>query len=326
MTNTTENKLAPVVLFVYNRPEHTRKTLESLMSNELASQTKLFIYSDGPKINASDEIRTKINNVRTLIREKIWCENVQIIEAETNLGLATSIRKGVKEVIERHGRIIVLEDDLVTSPVFLNYMNDALNYYEERKSVFSISGYCLPPNKFKVPDDYHYDVFVGLRNSSWGWGTWVDRWNQVDWEIKNFQTIADDSYIKEAFNRGGDDVFQLLEAQLLGKLDIWSIQFTLAHFSNHAVSIIPTRSYVDNIGLDGSGINCSPNISLKNNSLCKNKKIRFPSFLYEDRRIINSFYNAYCLKKRPLRHKVINLFSRALNGKNVFELKKPIYY
>lgn len=318
-------ELAPVVMFVYNRPDHTRKTLNALMKNELAQQTKLYIFSDGPKGDADNETLLKIQQVRKMINERPWCGEVEIIESPVNLGLGTSIRTGVTEIIEKHGWVIVLEDDLVTSPVFLNYMNDALDYYENRKSVFSVSGYCLPPNKLAIPSDYQYDVFVSLRNSSWGWGTWVDRWGKVDWDIKNYNTISEDPYIKEAINRGGDDVFELLSSQVFGKIDIWSIQFTLAHFVNHAVSIVPTSSYVDNIGLDGSGTNCSPINSLGNPSLCLNKNVRFLDILYEDRRIINSFYNVYCHENRPVWQKIINKISRLLGNKNLFNIKKKIY-
>ena len=320
-----QEELAPVVLFVYNRPDHTRKTLYALTNNELAVQTQLYIFSDGPKGDADSETLHKIEQVRKIINEKHWCGEVEINESPVNQGLGTSIRQGVTEIIEKHGRAIVLEDDLITSPFFLNYMNDALEYYENRKGVFSISGYCLPPNKLKIPESYKYDVFVSLRNSSWGWATWADRWEQIDWEIKNFETIAFDPYIKEAFNRGGDDVFELLEYQVTGKLDIWSIQFTLAHFANHAVSIVPITSYVENAGLDGSGMNCNKDETLRNAILCSNKNINFLDILYEDSRIINAFYNVYCKEKRPLLQKIINRAARLTGFRNIFLQKKKIY-
>ena len=131
--------------------------------------------------------------------------------------------------------------------------------------------------------------------------------------------------MQDAFNRGGDDVFEMLQMQQNGKLNIWSIQFTLAHFVNHAVSIIPTHSYVDNVGLDGSGENCGISHALRNNSLCVNENIRFQDVLYEDKRIINAFYSANCQKRRPLWQKIINRMSRIIGRKNVFVLKKRIY-
>ena len=117
----------------------------------------------------------------------------------------------------------------------------------------------------------------------------------------------------------------MLQAQQKGELDIWSIQFTLAHFVNHAVSIVPTVSYVDNIGLDGSGENCSSSTALRNNLLCQSETIKFLESLYQDKRLINSFYNAYCRKRRPLWQKIINRMSRTMGSKNVFVIKKKIY-
>ena len=321
-----DNTLPPIVLFVYNRPSHTERTLDYLQKNNLADQSTLYIYSDGVKENASEKTIKKINEVRQIIRAKQWCKEVVIIESKKNKGLALSIITGVSEVIEKHGRVIVMEDDLITSPAFLTFMNQSLNYYNNRKSVFSIGGYNMPSTMMKIPDDYKYDVYVCLRNESWGWATWQDRWNQVDWNVANYQTMLKSKQMQDAFNRGGDDVFEMLEMQQNGKLNIWSIQFTMAHFTNHAVSIIPTHSYVDNVGLDGSGENCGISDALRNNSLCLNENIRYIDILYEDKRIINAFYSANCRKRRPQWQKVINRVSRFIGRRNVFVLKKKIYY
>jgi hypothetical protein len=318
-------ELAPIVLFVYNRSVHTEQTLDALMQNTLASESTLYIYCDGPKKSASEADLKKIQNVRKIVKKEKWCKTVHIIESVMNQGLATSIRTGVTDIVKKHGKVIVMEDDLLTSSAFLSYMNKALNYYEIRKSVFSISAYCLPPNKFQIPDDYNYDVFVGLRNSSWGWATWNDRWQQVDWEVSVFDEIKSNPEIKEAFNRRGDDVFEMLEMQQSGKLDIWSIQFTVAHFKNHAVSIIPTISYVDNIGFDGTGENCGVTEALKNTYLSENENIRFIDILYQDKRITNAFYSAYYRKKRPVLKKIANRLSRAFLKKNIFTIKRKIY-
>lgn len=318
-------QLAPIVLFVYNRPLHTELTLSTLKKNKLADESILYIYCDGLKENASSETTTQVNEVRKVVKEQQWCKEVIIIESKKNKGLAESIKTGVSEVIKNHGKVIVMEDDLITSPAFLTYMNKALNYYQKRKSVFSISGYNLPATKMAIPEDYEYDVYVSLRNGSWGWATWEGRWNQVDWNVANFEAISKNLPLQDAFNRRGDDVYPMLQSQQSGKLNIWSIQFTVAHFENHAVSMVPTVSYVDNIGLDGTGENCGPNLSLRNKNLCMNEDIKFLDILYEDKRIINAFYSANCNKKRPLWQKIINRVSRILGGKSVFLIKKNIY-
>jgi hypothetical protein len=320
-----ENLLSPIVLFTYNRPRHTLSTLQALSKNELASKSTLYIYCDGPKPCAPETTLDAIREVRKIVREKHWCREVYITEYDTNKGLANSIKEGIDNVFRKSERIIVMEDDLITSPSFLNYMNEALNYYQNRKTVFSISGYNLPPGKLKIPEDYPYDVYVSLRNSSWGWATWKDRWEQVDWKLTVFDEISSNKNIIEAFNRGGEDVYPMLMAQKSGALDIWSIQFTLAHFVNHAVSISPVVSYVDNIGLDASGEHCKPDTSLKNPMLNENKHPEFLDVLYEDKRIINAYCSAFYPYKRPVWQKMVNRISRILGGKNVYTLKKKVY-
>ena len=319
------SQLSPIVLFVYNRPLHTEITLNTLKNNKLAGESILYIYCDGLKENASLETTAQVSEVRKVVKEQQWCKKVIIIESEQNKGLAESIKNGVSEVVEKYGKVIVMEDDLITSPFFLTYMNKALHYYEKKKSVFSISGYNLPATKMAIPEDYEYDVYVSLRNGSWGWATWSDRWNQVDWSVSNFKVISKNLPMQDAFNRRGDDVYPMLQSQQSGKLNIWSIQFTMAHFENHAISIVPTVSYVDNIGLDGTGENCSPNLSLRNKNLCENEEIKFLDILYEDKRIINAFYSANCSLKRPLWQKIINRVYRILGEQNPFVIKKYIY-
>ena len=162
--------LAPIVLFVYNRPQHTLKTLEALMQNELAEMSELFIYCDGPKPNATKADLDKIDAVHTIILKKQWCKKVSIKKAEVNKGLADSIVEGVTEIVNKYGKIIVLEDDIVTSKGFLRYMNEALDLYENEPKVMQISGFMVPSK-------------VGLEQTglfrcpaSWGWATWNSSW------------------------------------------------------------------------------------------------------------------------------------------------------
>ena len=128
-------KLAPIILFVYNRPWHTEQTLRALMANELAAKSELYIYADGPKPNATDEQLQKIHEVRQLIRQEQWCDKVHIVESEKNKGLADSIIGGVTEIVNKYGKIIVLEDDIVPTTGFLQYMNDALEMYKDDEQV-----------------------------------------------------------------------------------------------------------------------------------------------------------------------------------------------
>ena len=164
--------LAPIVLFVYNRPQHTLKTLEALMQNELAEMSELFIFCDGPKADATKQDQVRINEVRELVKKKNWCKKVIIRESHANKGLADSIVAGVTEIVNRYGKIIVLEDDIVTSKGFLKYMNEALNLYEDEPKVMQISG-------FMVPSKVELDETGFFRcPASWGWGTWSLSWKR----------------------------------------------------------------------------------------------------------------------------------------------------
>ena len=164
--------LAPIVLFVYNRLDHTQGVIETLLKNTLAKESEFYIFSDAAKTENGVE---KVNEVRKFIRDDSWhtgFKKVSIIEAEKNKGLAKSIIGGVSEIIQKYGKVIVLEDDLKLSPYFLEYMNDALDYYKDVVNIWSISGYSFPMRSLK---NYPHDVFYSYRGCSWGWATWLDR-------------------------------------------------------------------------------------------------------------------------------------------------------
>lgn len=257
-------ELAPVVLFVYNRPWHTEQTLKALSDNIFADQSILYVFIDGPKINATEEDKRKIEKVYEIIKSKQWCKDVIIFKNERNKGLANSIIDGVTQVVNKHGKVIVLEDDLLTSKYFLKYMNEALMFYEEDYRIMSISGYNHPKKVLKIPKKYKKDIYLSLRNSSWGWGTWQDRWNLVDWNVSEIKKQLCDKKLQKDFNEGGGDLFRMLIDQLTGKIDSWSIRFTYSHFKNKKYALYPVLSYVQNIGLDGTGTHFSGTKKLSN--------------------------------------------------------------
>lgn len=320
-------ELAPIVLFTYNRPWHTERTLQALSENKFASESDLYIYCDGPKATASEEQLANVAKVRELVRSRQWCKNVTVIEAEKNKGLANSVIGGVSDVVDKYGRVIVLEDDLVTSRWFLKYMNEALEYYENRPGVMSISANRPPLDKMEIPADYEYDVFACLRSYSTGWATWKDRWDRVDWSLDYLEEFLKHPEQVQAFNRCGDDMTDMLIDQRDGRIDSWAVRFGFAHFKEHCVAILPCIPYVDNIGFDGTGRHSGVNVTgeYRNDlSLCVENP-RFLELVYEDSRIINAFYNRFCRKRRPIWQKGCNFIARKLGKKPPFTIKKEIY-
>ena len=232
--------LAPIVIFTYRRVPN--QLINSILNNNLSEQSELFIYSDGAK---SDTDYEDVEEVRKYLKTVVGFKSIKIIESDENKGLANSIINGVSEVIDIYGMAIVLEDDLIVSSDFLEYMNDALNFYDKDKRIWSISGYGPKLPCFK---NYKDDVYLSVRGSSWGWATWKDRWGSVDWEVKDFDKLEEDESLKNKFNLGGNDMFKMLELQLLGKIDSWAIRWCFTQFTLATYTVYPKKSKVINDG------------------------------------------------------------------------------
>lgn len=246
-----QTDLAPVVLFVYNRPWHTRQTLDALSRNELADKSMLFIYSDGAPANATIKLRQSIEEVRKIIRENKWCSSVEIIERVSNLGLAESVISGITEITKRFGKVIVLEDDLITSIGFLKYMNAALTLYRNENKVMHVSGYMLPV-KSKLPETFFYNA-----TSCWGWGTWLRAWenfnNNANQLMNELQTSDRMNEYTLDFTNGFD---QILQDSIHMKNDSWSAKWHTTVFLLNGFSLHPNKSLVRNIGHDQFGKHC----------------------------------------------------------------------
>lgn len=321
-------ELAPVIVFCYNRPSHLRKTLTWLSQNELAAETSLFVYCDGAKLNASPQQIERVSEARKVAHEIAIVpvfKEVQFVERGENLGLGTSIITGVTEVIKQYGKVIVLEDDLQTSPYFLDYMNKCLDHYENRKSVFSISSLSRPhPERF-YPKDYPYDVYVSLTHHPTGWGTWVDRWNQVDWNVKLFQEVRIHSEMIDAFRRMEYGDYDALMDQVQNGKNVWSIRFAFAHFVNHAVSICPIVSYINHIGWDSEATNAKSSSLWNFDRLADKKDIKLLDVLYEDKRIINAWYSFSISKRRSLYGRFKNWIGRKFLHRDEYSLKGRVF-
>jgi len=242
-------KTAPIALFVYNRPVHTRQTIESLQRNVLSSESKLIIFSDGPK-NPSDA--EDVAAVRDYIRTIAGFREVTIIKRQENLGLARSIISGVTEVINKYGEIIVLEDDLIFSPHFLAYMNTALTRYEDEERVMQVSGHMFPV-ELKSETDAIFLPFT----TSWGWATWKRAWASYDPLMQGYDALRKDRVIRSRFNLDGAvDYFKMISAQKRGRIDSWAIGWYLCVFMRGGLTLFPVKTLVNNVGFDDSGTHC----------------------------------------------------------------------
>lgn len=248
--------LAPIVLFAFNRPEHTARTLGALSKNELARESDLFVYLDGPRNPDDSELIERVYRVIASIK---GFKSIVINRKTANAGLASNIIKGVSDVISRHGRVIVIEDDMVTSPKFLKYMNDALEYYSNNKKVWHVSGFTE-----YIGVDRPNDSFLWRVMHCWGWATWADRW--LHFEKKPQELVG--TFTPEMIKQFNLDGYQNFWAQVVlnanGKINTWAIFWYATIFKNNGLCLSPFNSYVQNIGLDGSGVHCGVDDMRKN--------------------------------------------------------------
>lgn len=239
--------LAPIVLFTYKRVDTLKKTVEALQGNYLASKSDLIVFSDGSK-NEVDSIA--VNDVRHYLETVSGFKSVRIVALLNNKGLANSIIEGVTEVLKKHEKVIVLEDDLVSSPNFLNYMNDALFFYQDDLRVFSISGFSVP-----IKSKETFDVYFTKRSSSWGWATWQYQWAKIDWDVKDYETFKYNFRKRYQFNKMGSDLSGMLDRQMRGKLSSWAIRWCYHQFKYDLFSVHPILSKIRNIGFSEEASN-----------------------------------------------------------------------
>lgn len=289
--------LAPIVLFVYKRQWHTKQTVEALQKNELANHSDLFIFSDGPK---SEKDIDNVKEVRDYIKTIDGFKKINIIEREKNWGLANNIIDGVTKIVNEYGKIIVLEDDLVTSPYFLKFMNEALEFYKDDEKVWHISGWNYP-----IEADGLGDIFFWRVMNCWGWATWVDRWKHYE---KNIDEIINEFTKKDIkrFNLDGVENFwgQVI-ANKKGKINSWAIFWYAVIFKNNGLCLNPTVSFVQNIGLDGSGIHCGKNDIFISN-LNNKRDVLFEKNVDESQTAVELVKKFYLLKRKSFLSRIMN--------------------
>ncbi|WP_455498033.1 glycosyltransferase family 2 protein [Coprobacter sp.] len=298
-------QFAPIALFVYNRLQHVQCCIESLRKNFLSGESELFIFSDGAKSPDQEEnvfaVRKYIHNIKGF-------KQLHIIECAENKGLAFSIISGVTDLVNRYGKIIVLEDDLVVSPWFLTFMNDALEIYKDEENVVNINGHLL---KGKEPFP---ETFLLSFANSWGWGTWKRGWDLFETDGNKLLSELKNRNMTREFDFGGAYHFtRMLKEQIEGKNNSWAIRWNASVFLNNKLSLNAGRSLVANNGFDGTGTHCDKYELFTTDLYTGQVKVEKLPFLVENKsarmmlgriyRFDNSYYN-------KIRVRILNFLHR----------------
>jgi len=237
--------LAPIALFVYNRPRHTERTLKFLRQNTLAAESRLFIFSDGPK-NKADE--AAVAEVRALVRDTEGFKSAELVVSTENKGLAASVISGVSRLTSDYGQVIVLEDDLITSPHTLRYFNEALERYRNSDKVMHIGAYMYNLRNPQLPQTFFYRAAT-----SWGWATWERAWKHFDADIDRLISQFDTSKRQEFSIEGSMNFWKQMKDFKAGRNNSWAIRWYASIFLKDGLTLNPSQSLVNNIGHDGSG-------------------------------------------------------------------------
>ena len=286
---------APIALFVYNRPDHTRRTLNFLQKNLLADESRLFIFSDGARVGDEQAVA----EVRELLKDINSFKSVDIVEQKENLGLANSIIAGVTKLVNEYGKVIVFEDDLISSPHTLRYFNDALRRYESDEKVMHIGAYMYPLREKELPQ-----TFFSRIATSWGWATWKSSWNNFEPNIDILLANFDDKKIREFSIEGTMNFWKQMKGFKAGKNNSWAIRWYASMFLKGGLSLNPSQSLVNNIGHDGSGVHSGVN-DIYSVRVNPDPITEFPTVIEENK-------EAYLIIRDFLRKRKGNLWQRTV--------------
>jgi len=300
--------LAPIALFAYNRPRHLAQTLEALKTCPLASSSELHVFSDGSRHIAD---RRALEQVRGLIRAIEGFARVYIHEQTQNLGLSRSIIEGVTVLSKNYGRVIVLEDDIVVSPGFLSFMNQALSHFQDEPRVMQISGYMFP---IETPETLGSTVLCRVP-ASWGWGTWERAWRFLESDSSKLLRILKDERSRYEFNlRDTYPYVDQLRALAAETLDVWGVRWYASMFAQRGLCLYPTQSLAQNIGMDGSGAHCgfSPAYDVQ---LSKHESWRFPGRIEESEETLTQIREFLLRVSAPNNDRLVkSVLERAWSG------------
>lgn len=254
---TSASQKTPLALFTYNRPSHTARALEALAACRRREAFEFFFFSDGPKNREAD---AGVNDVRRVLAENAGRFSAQVIERPVNLGLAKSIFDGVSQLCSSHGRVVVLEDDLMVAPDFLHFMASALDRYAEVQEVMQVGAYTIAP-----PTDRAAHAFMLPVTTTWGWGTWARAWKNFSWTPEGWPAArTDQAWVSRFEINGAGQYIGMLEDRLAGRNDSWGILWWYAVSRNRGEVVYPVQTLVSNEGFDGSGVHCGAGTALGN--------------------------------------------------------------
>ena len=302
-----ENKeeLAPVVLFVHRRPTHTLRTIKALAANEFANKTRLIVYADAAR---NEQEREMVQSVIEVIKTAKGFKEISIIKREVNYGLSRNIIDGITETCSTNERVIVLEDDIVTTASFLKYMNQALERYENESQVWHISGWNYPINTKELGDAFFWRVM-----NCWGWATWSDRWQYFNKDPNHIMNSWDTEMISRFNLDGAHHFYGQVLANYTGKINTWAIFWYATIFENNGFCLNPAQSFVHNIGNDGTGVNCGITDSFDVNALSQEIST-LPDKIVESKLAverIKSFYSNMPSFKQKLVMRLKNYFYKS---------------
>lgn len=263
-------KLAPIALFVYNRPDTLSKTLESIKDNKLVKNTDIYIFSDGATSNKND--KKKVYKVRKIIEDIKNLRIKRTVFYKTNRGLKKNIIEGINYIFKKHSKIIVLEDDLIVSPYFIKYMNRSLNFIKYKKNIWHVSAWNYP---IKTNHKTFNDTFLWHNMNCWGWGTHRNSWNKLILNSNFFIKSLTDKQINSFDLDGSLSNWSQLIRNHQKKLNTWAIFWNATIFWNKGLCLNPVKSYVKNIGFGENSTNTLKYID-QNEYLNFNTQIHFP--------------------------------------------------
>ncbi|UOE48931.1 glycosyltransferase [Mucilaginibacter sp. SMC90] len=287
--------LAPIALFVYNRPEHTRRTISYLQQNLLADESRLYIFCDAAKTDAD---KPKVEQVRQLLNDVSGFKSVKVVLRDQNLGLAESIISGVTKLVYEYGKVIVFEDDLLSSPYTLQYFNDALTKYANHEQVMHIGAYMYNLHDKTLPETFFYRAAT-----SWGWATWARAWKNFEPDVDKLINQFDNLKIARFSIEGKMNFWKQIEQFKAGKNNSWAIRWYASIFLKNGLTLNPSQSLIQNIGHDGTGVH-SNNEDMYHVQMARKQVTQFPDVIQENEQAYKAIKHFLANRKGTLLQRV----------------------